>query len=56
MKVVAKIVAPLALAATMGAPALHFAGTLGDTTMKAVLLAATVAWFAAAPVWMESGR
>jgi hypothetical protein len=56
MQTLARIAAPLAFAATVLAPALFFAGTLDEDRMKAVLLTATFAWFAAAPIWMKGGQ
>jgi len=56
MHTLARIVAPLAIAATLIAPAFFSAGALGEEPMKAMLLAATIAWFVAAPIWMKGGR
>ncbi len=55
MKTSAKILAPLALVATV-VPALMFAlRMLGEGPMKLTMLAATVIWFAAAPFWLKGG-
>jgi hypothetical protein len=56
MNILARLLAPLALAATLVAPLLYFAGSLPEAPMKATLLVATIAWFAAAPVWLKGGR
>ena len=56
MEILARVLAPLALAATLVAPLLYFAGTLPEAPMKNVLLAATITWFAAAPCWLKGGR
>ena len=55
MTLVAKVVAPLALVATLAAPLLFCGGALGESAMKQVLLLATMAWFAAAPKWLRGG-
>lgn len=52
MKSFATIAGIAALAATLAAPIGNAFGVLGDGTAKAVLLAATVLWFAAAPFWI----
>lgn len=45
----------LALAGSI-VPALLFAfGLLGEETMKGVMLASTLLWFVAAPVWLKGG-
>jgi hypothetical protein len=56
MNALAKPVALLALAATVAAPLLTAFGLLGDGPMKAILLVATIAWFAAAPRWLKGGN
>lgn len=53
MRPVARLVGLAALAATIVPPALFMTGRMPETTMKAVMLAAAVAWFAAAPFWMK---
>ncbi|HNQ87331.1 MAG TPA: hypothetical protein PKM73_01705 [Verrucomicrobiota bacterium] len=55
MRTAAKILAPLALAATIALPALFLAGAIGEGPMKIAMLAAAVAWFATAPFWMKGG-
>jgi hypothetical protein len=55
MNTIAKIVAPLALAATI-LPAILFLGHILDASaMKTTMLAATLAWFVFAPKWMKGG-
>ena len=56
MRNAAKIIALLALLATAVPPLLFAFGLLGETAMKAVLLAATIAWFGAAPFWLKGGE
>jgi len=43
----------IALAATAAPAFLYFAGSMDAVSMKAWMLAATVAWFAVTPFWME---
>jgi hypothetical protein len=52
MKSVLQITSLIALFATLAAPVLFFATHLTLDQMKAVMLAATVVWFAATPFWM----
>jgi len=56
MNAFAKPLGLLALAATFLAPLLTAFGVLGDGTMKATLLIATIAWFVAAPAWLKGGK
>jgi hypothetical protein len=56
MNAVAKILAPLALAATIVPPVLYLFKIMGEGQMKLTLLIAAVAWFATAPFWMKGGR
>lgn len=56
MSKIAKPLALLSLAATVGAPLLVAAGVMGDGVMKIVLLVATVGWFAAAPRWLKGAQ
>jgi hypothetical protein len=56
MENLARVLAPLALMATLVAPLMYFAGKLPEAPMKHILLAATIAWFAAAPRWLKGGR
>jgi hypothetical protein len=53
MKTAAKLVSAVALVGTIAPPLLFFAGALELGPMKAWMLAATVAWFAATPLWMD---
>jgi len=55
VKAMAKILAPLALAATLAPPLLYLLGAMAEGTMKAVLLVAAVVWFVSAPSWMKGG-
>ncbi len=45
----------LALALTLVPPILFATGTLAEGTMKALLLVATVLWFATAPFFLKGG-
>jgi hypothetical protein len=56
MKSLAKPLALLALAGTLLPPVLYALKVLGDGPMKAVMLAAAVVWFAAAPFWLKGGQ
>lgn len=53
MRVVARLIGLAALAATIVPPALFMAGRMPEASMKAVMLAAAVTWFVAAPFWMK---
>jgi hypothetical protein len=53
MKNAARVVSLVALVATILPPLLFFADVIGLEAMKTWMLAATIAWFAAAPVWMD---
>ena len=56
MKTLPRIVAIAALAATI-VPAVLFAFKLmSEEMMKGLMLAGTVAWFAAAPFWLKGGE
>lgn len=54
--VIARIVAPLALVATILPPVLFLFQAMGAEAMKGTMLIAAVAWFAAAPFWMKGGN
>jgi hypothetical protein len=56
MNLLAKSLALLALAGTFLPPVLYALKVLGDGPMKAVMLAAAVVWFAAAPFWLKGGQ
>jgi hypothetical protein len=47
----ALVLAIAALAACLLAPVAYFLGSLGEDAMKAVFLAASIAWFVSAGVW-----
>ena len=53
MKRAAQVVSLIALVGTILPPVLFFAGRMDIDSMKWWMLAATVAWFAATPVWMD---
>ena len=53
MKRAAQAVSLAALAGTMLPPVLFFAGRMDIEAMKWAMLVATVAWFAATPLWMK---
>lgn len=55
MNAVAKILAPLALVATILPAVLFLFNALGEGPMKATMLIAAVVWFATAPFWMKGG-
>jgi len=51
----AKTLGLLALVATIVPPALFMFKVLPLEPMKWIMLAATVVWFATAPLWMKAG-
>lgn len=53
MRAVARFVGLAALATTIVPPALFMTGRMPEASMKAMMLVAAVAWFAAAPFWMK---
>jgi TM2 domain-containing membrane protein YozV len=53
MKRAAQAVSFAALAGTIVPPVLFFYGQMGLEPMKAWMLAAAAAWFAATPLWMD---
>jgi hypothetical protein len=55
MNTAAKILAPLALLATILPPALFLFHMVGEQTMKLTMLVAAIAWFVFAPRWMKGG-
>jgi hypothetical protein len=55
MNSAAKILAPLALMATIVPPVLFAFKAMGEGPMKATMLVATVVWFVFAPFWMKGG-
>jgi hypothetical protein len=52
-KTLAKGIGLLALAGTIVPPALNMLGRLADGPMQQIMLASAVAWFVAAPFWMD---
>ena len=54
MKHAARVVSLIALVATIAPPLLFFTDQLTLEAMKTWMLVATVAWFAATPLWMKS--
>jgi hypothetical protein len=56
VRLIAPIASALAAALTLLAPGLYLAGKLGPDQMKQWMLAATVVWFIATPLWMERGK
>lgn len=56
MNSIAKILAPLALVATILPPVLYLFKTMSEGTMKGTMLVATLLWFATAPFWMKGGN
>lgn len=56
MTLVARILAPLALAGTILPPVLYLFKALGEGPMKLTMLFATIVWFAAAPFWLKGGE
>jgi hypothetical protein len=53
VKVAARFVSLAALAGTILPPVLFFGGHMDLDATKLWMLVATVAWFAATPVWMD---
>ena len=53
MKNAARLVSLVALAGTILPPVLYFTGHVELDAVKLWMLVATVAWFAATPVWMD---
>ena len=52
MRISLQLVSWVALAATIVAPVLFFAGQISLEQTKSAMLIATIAWFAAVPLWM----
>lgn len=50
---IAKVIGLAALAGTIVPPALTMTGLLGEGPMQKLMLASAVAWFVAAPFWMD---
>ncbi len=55
MNAIAKVLAPLALAATLLPPLLYLFKTMSEGSMKLTMLVAAIVWFASAPFWMKGG-
>lgn len=55
MNAVAKILAPLALLATLLPPLLYLFKAMSEGSMKLTMLVAAIVWFATAPFWMKGG-
>lgn len=55
MKSVARIIAPLSLAATIIPPLLFLMKIMPIDLMKTIMLLAAVTWFASAPFWLKGG-
>ncbi len=55
MNALAKVLAPLALVATILPPVLFLFQAMSEGSMKTTMLVATIVWFAAAPRWMKGG-
>jgi hypothetical protein len=53
VKTAAKLVSLAALVGTIAPPVLFFTGQVGLDATKLWMLVATVAWFAATPIWMD---
>jgi hypothetical protein len=53
MRALARLVSLVALVGTIVPPLLFFAGRIDLDSTKWWMLAATVAWFAATPLWMD---
>ncbi len=53
MRTAARLVSLASLAGTILPPVLFFAGRMDLDATKLWMLVATVAWFAATPVWMN---
>ena len=55
MNAIAKVLAPLALVATILPPLLFLFKAISEGPMKVTMLVATIVWFATAPFWMKGG-
>mgnify|MGYP001150911864 CR=1 FL=1 len=53
MKHAARLVSLAALAATIVPPVMYFTGQMALAVAQGWMLAATVAWFVATPIWMN---
>ena len=55
MNKLSQFLAPLALAGTLVPPLLFAFKVMGEGPMKAIMLVATILWFATARFWMKGG-
>jgi len=55
MQLTAKILALLALGLTAIPPLIFMFHSIAETTMKALMIAGTILWFVAAPLWLKGG-
>ncbi len=55
MNALARVLAPLALVATILPAVLFLFHVLGEGAMKAIMGVAAIAWFVFAPRWMKGG-
>jgi len=55
MNALAKVLAPLALLATVVPPVLFLFKAMAEGPMKVILLVAAVVWFVFSPYWMKGG-
>lgn len=55
MEPLARILAPLALVATIAPPVLFLFKAMSEAPMKLIMLFAAVVWFVFAPFWMKGG-
>jgi hypothetical protein len=53
MRVLARLASAVALLITIGAPLLFLSGRLDLPQTQVWMLAATIGWFATAPLWMD---
>jgi len=53
VKTAAKLISLVSLVATILPPVLFFTGQMSLDATKLWMLVATIAWFAATPVWMD---
>ena len=53
MRVLARLASAVALLITIGAPLLFLSGRLDLPRTQVWMLAATIGWFATAPLWMD---
>ena len=53
MKIAARLVSLASLIGTIVPPVLFFMGSVDVDAMKRWMLAATIAWFVATPLWMD---